>query len=167
MRMVFMVGKDARRRSPASRSPAQGELERRPLVQAAFAPHATSVAVDDALYQGEPHPDAFELVSRVQALKYAKQPAGVPHVEARAVVPYVIDALAVVIAGADLDQGVRAMARELEGVADEMREDLPQQPAVAQGGRDGRDFYLHSPVRVGLLELLGNRLREGGQVDRL
>src|SRR2546427_10044614 len=143
--MVFMVCKNARRRSPASPRPAQGEVERRPLVLPAFAPDASAVTVDDALHQRQPHAGPLEVGCRVQALKHTEQLACVPHVEAGAVVPHIVHTLAVIIPRTDLDLGVGALARELEGIADEIREDLTQQRAVAHGGRAAWALYLPDP----------------------
>src|SRR5258707_5329754 len=64
----------------------QREEERRPLAHLALGPHAAAVAVHNALHGGQADAGAGEFGLPVQPLKRAKEPVGVGHVEAGAVV---------------------------------------------------------------------------------
>src|SRR5213596_3140040 len=98
---------------PAARR--EREIERRSLIHVTLTPDPPTVAVHDALHEGQSDAAALELVTPVQALKHSEQLARVAHVEARTIVLHVVDDLAAGAPRADLDAGVRTMASELEG----------------------------------------------------
>src|SRR5260370_29729179 len=141
-----------------------GEGERRPLVGAALGPDPPAVSVDDALDEGQTDPRPFELVVPVQSLKDPEQLACITHVEARAVIPNVERGFAAFAPRPDLDARFRATARELEGVADEVGQDLAQQGEVAPDGWKGRHRDVKAARGLGLARAPPHRLGGGGGV---
>src|SRR2546421_12683881 len=73
----------------AGRALAQREVEGGAAVRGALGPHLAAVPAHDALHDREPHAGAFVFLGGMEALEYAKQPVGVAHVEAHAVVAHV------------------------------------------------------------------------------
>ena len=101
----------------------------------------------------------------MEALEGAEQLLGVRHVEARPVVAHEVDRAALARLGADLDAGVRLLARELPGVAEQVGEDHAQQAAVASCHDPAPHGDLHRPARLGGLQLLDHLERDGAEVD--
>ena len=116
----------------------QAEEERRALVLRAVHPDLAAVALDDPPHDGQPHAGAFELIRAVQALEDAKQLVHVLHVEADAVVLDEAHQRRAIHAIADLDARLLALARELDGVGDQVDEHLLHEAEVhLPGGKVG------------------------------
>src|SRR6185437_9178282 len=88
-------------------------------------PDPSAVAIDDPLHDCEADTGPRKLYGTVQPLKHAEQLFVVLHVEPRAVVLHVIHSgivRATFTAAADLDDGGICVARELDCVAQEVRQ---------------------------------------------
>src|SRR5215813_1653171 len=111
------------------------EVEGGAPVHDALCPDSAPVTGDDTLHGGEPDSGALEHFGAVEPLEHAEQLRYVPHIEPDAIVPHEDDDLLLIAVGAaDLDLGLRARARELDGVGEEIDEDEPQHRAVAEQG---------------------------------
>src|SRR5688572_26653577 len=109
----------------------QGEIERRALTGLAVGPHPPPMPRHDALHQRETHAGAGKLAGAVQPLEHAEQLPLVARVEARSVVAHEEDVLLLVADGADLDQGLLALGRELQRIREQVGPHLCEQRAVA------------------------------------
>jgi hypothetical protein len=92
---------------------------------------------DDALHDRQADAGALELAGAVQPLEHAEEPLGVLRVEADPGVPDGDHRLAGAVrvrAALDLDPGRGAAGGELARIAQQVDEDLPEQPRI---GRDG------------------------------
>jgi hypothetical protein len=134
------------------------------------------VANDDPAYGREADPGALELLARMKALEGSEEPLRVRHREADAVVAHEERAIASPIGVAlrrpqlrapDLDQGALARGRELPRVAEEVLEDRAQEARVALDVQPLRDHELDRASRLSRRQLVGDRAREGAQIDRL
>src|SRR5258706_508106 len=101
---------------------------------------------DDAIDRGQSDAGAFEILSTVETLKDAKKFICVSHAKADAVVADVNGALAVDLRLADFDDWLRARARVLNGVGNEVAEDSLHQPRIAFDERQ----FAHAPIDVPL-----------------
>src|SRR5688572_1402178 len=107
------------------------EKERRTLVRSGGKPDAPAVSGHDTVDDGEADTRALELARAVQALEDLEQLARVLHVEADTVVANGVDDLPrVVPRREDLYFGVVALARVLERVTEEIRENLLREGGV-------------------------------------
>src|SRR5581483_8375605 len=95
-----------------------------------FSPDAASVAVNDALDEGEPDSGSLVLGLAVQSLKHAEELVRVPHVESDSVVPHVVNGLAVLLVRAHLDASSLASSAELDCVGEKVGVDLLQEAGV-------------------------------------
>src|SRR5207248_8660629 len=82
------------------------------------------MSLDDALHQGQAHPRTFKLVRAVQTIEHLEELVRVRHVEPDAVVSDEVDSLSPLEARGDFHAGARSGAAELEGVAEEVRQNL-------------------------------------------
>ena len=101
----------------------QCKVEYRTLPGTALSPHLAAVAVNNTLYGRQSYTNAFELILPVQALKRAKHVIAVRGVETRAIVAYEIHGFTLVVIHANLDFGVRGMARVFPGIIDQILHD--------------------------------------------
>src|SRR5688572_28270589 len=99
--------------------PRQREVKAGALANPPFGPDPPAVAAHDALHDRQPNTGPGELVGAVQALEDAEQLLDVAHIEADAVVAHPVHAFRRVLASADLDARIGALAAVLERVADE------------------------------------------------
>ena len=86
----------------------------------------SAVTLDDIADDGQSHARALEALSALHALKDAKQPVGVSHIEPDTIVANVVDALAPSELAVDLHAGMLTVAREFERVRDQVGKHLPQ-----------------------------------------
>src|ERR1700738_1619901 len=100
------------------------EVKCRALIDRCFGPDTAAVALDDALYDRQADTGACEILRTVQSLKHVEHLVGILHIEADPVVADEEDLLVAYLARADLDNGVVAQSRVLEGVVDEVHEHL-------------------------------------------
>src|SRR5688500_2256976 len=117
-----------------SRRSRQREKESGAALRRGIGPHLPTVALDDLLDDGEPDAGAFEVCSGVQALEHAEQFTRMLRIEPHAVVAYEVDRLLGATLAADLDARRIGVARELERVAEQVREHLLQQSRVGLHG---------------------------------
>ena len=103
------------------------------------------MAVDNTLHGGQPHSSTLKLVCAVQPLEHAKKFVFVPHIKAYTVVFDEIDALAVFLFAADLDDRRLALARELERIGEQVGEDDLEQGWVGLANRQIADRYFDAP----------------------
>ena len=85
---------------------------------------------------GQPDSGAFELLGVVQALEDLEELGRVVHVESDSVVPHEISGDVLLLARPDLNSRPGRLAGELQGVAHEVGEHLPEQRPVT--GRRGQ-----------------------------
>src|SRR5512138_3893365 len=112
----------------------QGEIEGRPFADFALCPGAPAVAADDASHIGQADASALKLLDVVQTLEHPEELVCLCHVEANAVIAHIYDGLAGrLLYGPDLDAGRMPIARELEGVRNQVAKDQPQHRPVAHG----------------------------------
>src|SRR5262249_7912755 len=100
-----------------------------------FRPHPAPVAMDDALYERQAHAGAFKFLLAMQPLKHAEQPVAVFLVKTDAIVLHVAGHFAVLAPAANFDAWRRPRAREFDGVADEIGEDLAKHGRISRGRR--------------------------------
>src|ERR1700691_3713382 len=103
----------------------QREVKSCTLVHFGFSPCATAVFLHDALHRGQSDARAFKVLGTMQALEYAEEFVGIFHVEARPVVANEDRRLAVFLSLSDLDDRRSSIARVLEGIRNQVLEDLP------------------------------------------
>src|SRR5581483_2915052 len=142
----------------------QREIEDGAAVDHSLGPHAPSVPLHDPLDDREADAGAFELLGAVEALEDPEELARVPHVETRPVVLDEVDRLALPATAADLDHRLGAPARELPGVADEVHEDLPDEPAVGERREQRSDVHARASLGIETPRLRDHRERQGGHV---
>ncbi len=135
------------------------------MVDRPLCPHAPTMPLHDSLHDRQTDAGALELLGAVEPLEDAKQLVRVLHLESRTVVPDKVRQLARAGGTADLDRRLGARARELPGVADEVRQDLPDEGAVGEGRRQGRDRDRDVALRLEAPQVFDHRLRHGGHVD--
>src|SRR4051812_41841782 len=100
---------------------AERKVKDRALVERALGPDLSTVAVDDPLNDGEPHPSAWKLARGVQPLENAEEPVGILRVEPRTVVADVIDGfVALAERAAKLDTSLDAFRGVLPGIGEEI-----------------------------------------------
>ena len=101
-----------------------------------FDPDAPAVAVDDPLDAGKAHTGALVLVGTVQALKHAKEFVRVLHVKSGAIVFHEVDSLTGgrVARRTDVNAGFLPATCELQGVVEEVCEDLLEETGVCIAG---------------------------------
>ena len=88
---MLLQGNESRRvAGSALRHDGQREVKCGPLVGFGLGPNPASVAGDDSLDDGQPHPCAFKLFLGVQPLKHLEQPGSNPHIESGAVIAHKI-----------------------------------------------------------------------------
>src|SRR6185369_11314633 len=159
---------------------AEGEVERSSLLGSCFRPDATTMAVNDPLDGREPDSAAFELPFGMEPPERLEQLVCQLHVEARTIVPYVIDAIVRLDSGidtrafqalgarhyAELDARVRVLARVFPGIAEQVLERDPKQTGVAAPDQSRRNAPVDAPLGVGFLQLDGDRARDRTEVDR-
>src|SRR5260370_7962272 len=99
----------------------------------------------DSLHDRQTDAGALELLGAVEPLEDAVQLVGVFHLESRTVVPDEVRQLPRAAGTADLDRRLRARARELPAVADEVRQALTDEGALRQAPRPPRDPHPPPP----------------------
>jgi hypothetical protein len=119
----------------------------------------------DPLHDRQTDAGALEVLGAVEPLEDAKQLVGIRHLKSRAVVLDEVRQFAGARGAADFDCRPGARARELPGVANEVRQDLPDQSAVREGRRQRRDRDSDLAFRFQAPQLFDDRLRHGGYVD--
>src|SRR5258708_16181711 len=102
-----------------------------------FLPDAASVAMDDALDQGQPDARALEFILTVQALEDAKELVGIVGIEPDAIVLYVICVFRPVGADADLNAGRLPVPGEFDRVGEKVDKDLAQEGMIATRRGEG------------------------------
>src|SRR5947209_5640035 len=125
-------------------------------------PDTPAVAVDDALHDREAHSSACIVLGTVQPLEHPKEFVGVAHVEADTVVAHKVGALAALLARTYGDAGHIPVGGKLEGIGQQVDEDLLEQGGVGLAGREIVEGDVHAPpllVRVHVREYLAD---EGG-----
>src|SRR5579863_1088018 len=113
----------------------QAEVERRSLLRPALSPGAAMVAANDPVDDRQPDASAGEFGLRMHALKRTEELARILHVEASAVVTHEIHVLGGLCESSDLDEGRIAVGGELEGVGQQVGQNLLEQGAVGAAVR--------------------------------
>src|SRR5206468_7185881 len=101
-----------------------------------FGPDAAALAFDDLLADSQDDAGSRVFLLDVQALEDDEDPRGVLGIEADAVVADGEDPLVAFAPGRDMDEG-RGLAAELDRVADQILEDLPESNRVGPECRQG------------------------------
>ena len=94
-----------------------------------------------------------------------RKPVRVAHVEAGPVVAHEVDRQPVGGLDANLDAGVRLLARELPGVPEQVVQDHAQQSLIREDVQARGDDALHTAVWVRALELFKYQGRQSAQID--
>src|SRR2546421_5170451 len=105
----------------------QGKEKRGAAVGLRLGPDTPAVAVDDALRDRQADAGAVIVLGAVQPLEHPKELVGVAHVEADAVVAHKIHGLPALRAPAHGDTRHVAVGGKLEGVGQQVDEDLLEQ----------------------------------------
>src|SRR5947209_2114816 len=112
----------------------EGEVKAAPPARFRFGPDAPAVALDHLFADGQPDARTRVLLAVVQALEDQENALGVLRLDADAVVAHPKEPVTVLAAGADVDPGRLAVLAELDGVAEQVLEQLQQLGLL---GRDG------------------------------
>src|ERR1017187_4972855 len=107
------------------------KVKSRAAIHRCFGPDTTAMALNDALHDRQADAGAGEILGAMQPLKHVEQLAGILHVEADPVVGDEEHLFVSHLARADLDAGVVAQFRVLEGVVDDVHEHLLEQRRIA------------------------------------
>jgi hypothetical protein len=82
------------------------------------------MTADDPMHDSQPDPRPLKSILRMEALEYAEKAVGVAHVEADAIVAYVVDEALALAQGAHLDARWFASEGKFESVRQKIGEDL-------------------------------------------
>src|SRR5207245_9292737 len=104
--------------------------------------------VDDAPHSRQTDTRPRKLTLAVEPLEGAEQLVRVDHVEPDPVVTDEQAGVTVDDLRTDLDPGDRLLAGELEGVADEVREEDPRESRIGRCGHAGGDAHLELAVPI-------------------
>src|SRR5262245_58041477 len=143
---------------------AQGEGKGRALLDSAFGPDRTSMAVNDTLHGGQADACAREIPLTVQALKSPEQFRAVGHVEAGAVVANEIDHPAVTLPNPEFYVCPEVLACELPGIAQQIFQHDPQQLAIALDDPCLGNDKIRLALRLELAQLVCHGLRQGAEI---
>src|ERR1700733_8032956 len=124
------AGLGRRRPHLRSRWPCQGEVEGRAFAQAAVRPDPPAVAGHDPVHDRKSDAGALELLHGMQPLEEAEELRRIAHVEAHAVIAYVVDALRALLQRPDFDPGGIAPGRELQRVGEQVDPHLLEQSRI-------------------------------------
>src|SRR6266478_530480 len=128
-------------------------------------PDASFVLVNDSLHGGQADSCPFEFFSAVEPLERTKELLGALRVETYAVVPHHNGAFAIDQYLADLDDGGIAGPGVLDGVGEQVGQNLPHQPAVTPEDRQIFDPEFDLPVRVLGVQLAQHFFDQLAQAD--
>ena len=138
---AFSVIRAPRVTSSARRDDARpGPEESRSLSRLTLCPDTPVMALDDASHRHQPDPGPLELLARVETRKGAKQPIGLRHVEADAVVPDEKDGLVVDRFASHLDARLLLVGSVFPGIGKQVRHGDVQEPRIP--GHDQAGFHL-------------------------
>src|SRR5208283_1042016 len=113
-----------------------GKEKSRALARLRFDPNAPAVAFDDLFADGQPNAGAGILLAGVQALENLENPLGILRLDADAVVAHGKEPAAGLLLDTDVDFR-RALAAELESVADQVLKQLHDLRGVHRQARQG------------------------------
>src|SRR4026208_963677 len=109
------------------------------MVDFGFRPNPTAMAPDDLLNNGQTHAVAFVFVAAVKAFEWHEQSIDALHVKADAIVGDTVDSAMLRSDGVDGDHRPLTGAAELDGVAQEIHEDLTQENDIGVAIWKGAD----------------------------
>src|SRR5205823_3735271 len=122
----------------------QREVERGTRVNLRFGPNPSAVPLDDPVDDRQADAGTLEILTAVHSLKHPEELAGVFHVEAGPIIPnkvgWTLDGIG--LKDANFDPGLFVLARVLDGVTQEVDEDLFEQSGVAFGIWQLADHHL-------------------------
>ena len=124
------------------------------------------MAVNDALHTGQANATSFELLVVVQALKGAKQAAGITHVKTCAVVTHPIHGFTFAFCRAKLNPALRFAGAEFQRIAQQILQHITQQFAISDAGDAGRHHSLHLALRIQAEQFSQHLLRQRAQINR-
>src|SRR3989442_4342578 len=133
----------------------KGEVEGGAAVDRPLGPHVPTVPLNDPLHDGETHPGALELLGAVKPLEDLEQLVGKARVESHTIVADEVRRCGS-LGAPDLDRRLAHTLAELEGVADQVDEELLQHPAVAAGRRQVADADRDEAVGLRPLQRLAD-----------
>ena len=111
------------------------KIEYRALSDLALGPNPASVTVNDTLYdcQAHTHPVIFARI--MEALKDAEELVIILHVETDSVILHIEESLIFLSTAADFNDAVSARSRKLDGIGEQIENDLLDKDPVAIGTR--------------------------------
>src|SRR5262245_27687348 len=108
-------------------------MERSPLVYLTLCPNAPAVAGYNPLYYCEANSCPFEFLFAVQALENTKELTCIFHIEAGAVIAYLVYGFGFVLRTLHLDDNLLLARRELDRVREQVHPHLADQRRVSYG----------------------------------
>ena len=135
------------------------------MVDFGFRPNATTMALDDLLNNGQTHAAAFVFVAAVKPFEGHEQSVDALHVKADAVVGDAIDGATLRSDGVNGDHRLLAGAAELDGIAQEIHEDLTQENDVGVAVWKGADAEFSTVIRGFAAKGVDDSGDKGGGVD--
>src|SRR5262245_8623595 len=143
------------------------ELERGAATRLRLHVDAAAVPAHDLVDDGEADARAFESLFAMQPLEHLEELVRVVHVEADAVVLDEVRNAVRRRRAADSDASFRVLARELDGVRDEIDEDLSDEVGIADRRWQRVDLHVDMTIRLERQKLRHDRASERRHVDRL
>src|SRR5713226_10653784 len=141
------------------------EVEGRTMVYCAVRPNTSAVAIDNPVYRGESDPCSLEFRLGVQALEWAEQLFGIPHVKTRSVVTNEEHGDSFLLVCPDLDPRRRDLRGKLPGVPKQVVERHAHEPAVCLHQERICDAPFDVPIGVLLLQLLRDTPGDVGEIN--
>ena len=127
----------------------EGEVERRALVDGDRCPDHAVVAMNGPDYGRQADSVARELALAVKPVKWAKQPFGVRHVKAGAVVGHEVHGHAVLLDRPEANPRALGLGGELECVVEQVLQHGLHEPGIRLGDQPILDLDLDPPVGLG------------------
>src|SRR5579871_6070295 len=100
----------------------------------------------------------------MQSLEYAEQFACISHVKANAVISHE-ERRGFSVLAAEFDARMRLFSGKIPRIAQEIIENLSQQPLVAPGGNIRRNIEVDLPFRFAFSQRIGDFARDSAEID--
>src|SRR3984893_14619213 len=135
------------------------------MAYCAVRPNASTVAIDNPVYRGESDPCSREFRLSVQALEWAEQLFGIPHVKTRSVVANEECRDSFLLVYPDLNPRRRDLRRKLPGVPKQVVKRHAHEPAVCLHQELIFDAPIDVPIGILFLQLLRDTPGDFGEIN--